>query len=236
MEAGTSEFVQRFLRWYHNKDVVPTLESMQKTIALYHDKDIDMLKLGCTLPNLANLCLHKSTDAKFYPFTEGDKEVLEKIRKDVVGGPTIVFTRKAVVDETFIRKSANICKSIVGIGASQLYPYSMCQPMPTGLYTHWDLNSETSKFTPRQHKTRSFENMVMSYFQRTRPEYEFKASLQQADRRKLTPSVLMGFVLIATLCLKPSVAFITSVAVKSCVHPSLKRIFNVVAKRESSMH
>ena len=34
------------LRWYNNKDVVPTLEAMQKTIAFYHDKDIDMLRLG----------------------------------------------------------------------------------------------------------------------------------------------------------------------------------------------
>ena len=120
-----------FLRWYNNKDVVPTLEAMQKMIAFYHDKDIDMLKLGCTLPNLANICLHKSTNAKFYPFTEGDKDLLEKIREDVVGGPSIVFTRKAVVDETLVRKSTNLCKSIVGIDASQLYPYSMCQPMPT---------------------------------------------------------------------------------------------------------
>ena len=35
-----------FLRWYNNEDVVPTLEAMQKMIAFYHDKDIDMLKLG----------------------------------------------------------------------------------------------------------------------------------------------------------------------------------------------
>ena len=159
-----------FLRWYNNKDVVPTLEAMQKMMAFYHDKDIDMLKLGCTLPNLANICLHKSTDAKFYPFTEKDKDLLEKIREDVVGGPSIVFTRKAVVNETFIRKSTNICKSIVGIDASQLYPYSMCQHMPTGLYTRWDIDSDTGRFTPRQNKTRSFENMVMSYFQRKRPD------------------------------------------------------------------
>ena len=100
--------IKDFLRWYNKKDVVPTLEAMQKNIALYHDKDIDMLKLGCTLPNLANICLHKSTDAKFYPSTEGDKGLLEKIR-DVVGGPSIVFTRKAVVGEPFIRKSTNLC-------------------------------------------------------------------------------------------------------------------------------
>ena len=105
---------------------MPTLEAMQKMIAFYHDKDIDMLKLACSLTNLANICLHKFTDSDFYPFTEGDKDLLEKIREDVVGGLFIVFTRKAVVDETFVRKSANIFKSIVGIDASQLYPYSMC--------------------------------------------------------------------------------------------------------------
>ena len=77
-----------------------------------------MLKLGCTLPKLANICLHKSTSAIFYPFTETDKDLLQKIREDIVGGPSIVFTRKAVVDETFIRNSGNICKSIVGFEAS----------------------------------------------------------------------------------------------------------------------
>ena len=194
-----------FLRWYNNIDVVPFLEAMQKVTAFYHDKDIDMLKLGCTLPNLANICVHKSTDAKFYPFTEADKGLLEEILEDAVGGPSIVFIRKAVVDETFVRKSSNLCKSIVGIDASQLYPYSMCQPMPTGLYARWHFVS--------------IQKLVDSYLDKTRPavlkiwscpisneqdqNVKLIAFLQQADRRKLTASVLMGFVLIATLCLKP---------------------------------
>ena len=104
-------------------------------IQFHHNKGIDMLKLGCTLPNLSNICLHKSTHSKFYPFTESEKDLLEKIRKDMVGGPSVLFTRKALVDEFFIRKSSKLCKSIVVIDDSQLYPYSMCQPKPTGLYT-----------------------------------------------------------------------------------------------------
>ena len=96
--------VQYFLKWYNNTGVVPTLEAMQKMIQFYHNKGIDMLKLGCTLPNLANICLHKSTDSKIYPFTQSDKDLFGKIREDMVGGPPIVFTRKAVVDETFIRQ------------------------------------------------------------------------------------------------------------------------------------
>ena len=122
-----------FLKWYNNKDVVPTLEALQKMIELYHNKQIGELKLGCALPNLVNDCLHKSIDSTICPFKESDKDLLEKIRQRMFGGPSIVFTCKAVVDETFIRKSSNLCKSIVGIDDSQLYPYPMCQPMSTGL-------------------------------------------------------------------------------------------------------
>ena len=67
----------------------------------YHDKDINMLKLGCTLPSPDKICWHKSTDAKFYPFTEIDRDMLEKVREDNIGGRFIVVTRKAVVDETY---------------------------------------------------------------------------------------------------------------------------------------
>ena len=169
-ENNNMQYLSEFLKWYNNKGVVPTLEAMQKMLELYHNKGIDMLKLGCTLPNLANIRLHKSTNSKFYPFTESDKVLLEKRRENMVGGTSIVFARKAVVDETFIRKSSSLCKSIVGIDASQLYPYSMCQPMPTGLNTPWEYDSQTIRFTARQNKSRSFENMLLSYFQQSRPD------------------------------------------------------------------
>ena len=61
----------------------------------------------------------------------------------------------------------------------------MCQPMATGLYTRWDIDSLISRFTPRQNKTRSFENMVMSYFQRTRPDCKIE-SFYTTDRQKKT--------------------------------------------------
>ena len=96
-------------------------------------------------PKLANICLHKSTSTKLYPFSETDKYLLQKIREDIVGGPSIVFTRKVVVDETFIGNLGHNCKLIVGIDASQLCHYTMCQPMPTGLYTRWEYDTESNK-------------------------------------------------------------------------------------------
>ena len=182
-----------FLRWYNNKDVVSTFKAMQKMLAFYNKKGIDMLKLGCTLPNLVNFCLHKSTSANFYPFTETDKDLLQKIRNYMVGGSSIVFTRKAVVAETFIRKSGNICKSIVGIDAGQLYPYSMSQPMPTGLYTQWEYDAESNRFKPQQNKSRNFENKVMSCFQRQRPDCKIESFYTTGTQKKIDCFKVDGF-------------------------------------------
>ena len=163
-----------FLRRYNNKDVVPTLEAMKKKF-FYHKKRFDMLKLGCTVPSLVNICLHKSTSANFYPFTKTDKDLLQKNLENMVSGPSIVFRRKTVVNETFIRKSGIICKSVVGIDTSQLYPFSMCQPRRTGLYTRWECDTESNKFKLQQSKSRNFENMVMSNFQIQRPECKIES-------------------------------------------------------------
>ena len=174
-----------FLKWFNNKDVDPTQKAMQKMIEFYHNKGIDMLELGCTLPNLANNCLHKPIDSNFYPFTESDKDLLKKIREAMVVGPCIVFTREAVVDETFIRKSSNLCKSIVGIDTKQLYSYSMYQPMPTGLFTRWEYDSETKRFTARQNKSRSFENMDLSYFQQSQPGCKIESNVTTGRKKKI---------------------------------------------------
>ena len=158
---------------------------MQKLFEFYHNRGIDILRLGCKLLNWANICFHKSTDSKFYPFTESDKDFFEKIREDIVGGPSIVFTRKAVVVETFIRKSSILCKSIVVFDVSQLYPYSMCQPMPTGLYTRWEYNSETKRSTARPNKSRSFVNMVLSYFQQSQPDCKIDSNVTTGRQKKI---------------------------------------------------
>ena len=56
-----------FLRWYNNEHVVSTLGAIKKVADFFQNKGIDMLNFGCTLPNFANNCLHKSFTAKCYP-------------------------------------------------------------------------------------------------------------------------------------------------------------------------
>ena len=56
-----------------------------------------------------------------------------------------MFTRIVFVEETHILKPTNVCKSIVQIESSQLYPCSMCQPIPTGLCTRYEFDADLRK-------------------------------------------------------------------------------------------
>ena len=55
----------KFLRWNSNQKVVPTMEAFSRKTAFCRNKDIDTLKLGSTLLNLAIICLHKSRDTNY---------------------------------------------------------------------------------------------------------------------------------------------------------------------------
>ena len=203
-----------FLRWYNNKDVVPTLEAMQKLLVFYHKKGIDMLKLGCTLPNLAHICLHKSTSAKFYPFTETYKDLLQKIREFMVGGLSIVFTRKAVVDETFIRKSRIICKAIFGVKPSQLYLILCARPCQldytrNGSMTQNLTGSNINKTNPETLRTLLCHNS--KYKDLT---VKLRVSTPQELRKRLIVSEQMVFAHNVILCLRLWVASTTTIHVR----------------------
>ena len=92
-------------------------------VVFFQKKGIDMVKPGCSIPNLAKNCLCSSTSAKCYPFTEIYKELHSKFPEHMVGGPSKAFTRKAMVEETHIRKSLGACNWTDWIDAGQFHPY-----------------------------------------------------------------------------------------------------------------
>ena len=170
-----------------------------------------MLKLGCILPNLAKICLHKSTDAKFYPFMERDNDLWKKIEKILLVVHLSFLHGKQLLMKFLFEKQQTYAIFLLGLTLANSTPtrcVNPCRPVFIGFGI-------------------SIQKRVDSYLDKTRPaalkiwsclfsneqdqNVKLKASLQQAYRRKLTASVLMGFVLIATLCLKPWVAFTTSV-------------------------
>ena len=224
-----------FLRWYNNKDVVSTLDAMQKLIAFYHDKDIARLKLGCTLPNWDNICLHTSTDAKFYPFREGDKDLMEKIQEDVVGGHLSFSHAKQLLMRLLSESLQTYANLLIGLMPVSYTPTRCVNPCPpvfirVSVSIQKPVDSHLDKTRPVALKIWSCPIFIAQDL-----IVKLRAPTLQADRRKLTASVLMGFVVIATLCLKQWVAFTTFFSVKSSAHLLLKKISNVAVGKENSM-
>ena len=111
----------------------------------------------------------------------------------MVGGLSIVLTGKTVVDETQLRKLAKACKSIFGMGAIQIYPYPMCQPVPTGLYTRYEFGAELKRLKSRHNKPRIFEKMVRSYFQRMRQDWGIESFYPTGTQREIDCFSADGF-------------------------------------------
>ena len=224
-----------FLRWYNNKHVLPTLEAMQKMTASYHDKDIQMLKLGCTLPNLANICLHKSTEAKIYPFIEGDKDLLKKMRKTMLGAHLSFLHTKQLLIKLLSESLPTYANLLLELLPANYARTRCAKPCP-----RVSIRVEISIQKPvdsHLDKTRPVASKIWSclIFNVQDLIVKLRASTLQADRKKIFASVFMCFVLIAILCLKQCVAFTTFVPVKSCAHLSLTKISNVAVGEENSM-
>ena len=183
-------------------------------IDFYHDRDIDVLKPGCTSSDLANICLHRSTDAKFYSFTEGDKDFLEEVREDVAGVSSIVFTRRAIVDVTSNRKQQSYANLMLGLMLSNYSPTRYVNPsrpvfIIVEIYIQRRGDSCLDKTRPVVLKIRS-----SPISNEQNPNAKLNASTLQSNRRKMTASVLMNFFVSATLCSKQFAVFINFVPVE----------------------
>ena len=69
----------------------------------------------------------------------------------------------------------------------------MCQAMPTGLYTSWEFDTNLQKFKARQDKIRKFENMVIYFYQATRPECTIESSFCTTGKKKKVIFIVHGF-------------------------------------------
>ena len=65
--------------------------------------------------------------------------------------------------------------------------------MSTGLYTRWEYDAESNRFQPQQSKSRTFENMVMSYFQRQRPDCKIESFYTTGTPKKIDCFNVVGF-------------------------------------------
>ena len=88
-----------------------------------------------TLPGVARKLLYASTESNFSLINQQNADLYYTYRKNIVGGPSIIFSRYHEKGVSNIKKiEGNKCQSIVGYDCNGLYSYAIKQNMPTGVY------------------------------------------------------------------------------------------------------
>ena len=127
-----------WLEYYNNLDVTPFLVTLEKMKAFYTNIGVVIFKDAVSLPGVSmQYVLRRTLRGRKAPelYAPG-KEVYKMLKAAVVGGPSLVFTRKHVAGQTRIRSHkyplAGIVKRIMGFDANSLYPSTMGKEMPCG--------------------------------------------------------------------------------------------------------
>ena len=182
-----------FLRWYNNTDVVPTLAALQKMIAFYHDKGIHMLKLGCTLPNLANICLHQSTNANSIPSQKEIRNYWKNFEKISMVDHLLFLQAKQLLTKLFSESPqtfANLLLRLMPTNSTCTRCVNPCPPVfiRVGISIQKPVDSHLGKTRPVALKIWSclvfnVQDLIV----------KFRASTLQADRRKKNCFSVDGF-------------------------------------------
>ena len=163
-ERGMQTFGD-WLEYYNNLDVTPFLETLEKIKAFYTKLGIDIFKDSVLLPGVSMQYILRGTLRRRSPpelYAPGN-EAYEMLKAAVVGGPSLVFTRKHVAGQTRIRfhkyDLARIVKRILGFDANSHYPSTMAKNMPCGKETvvHYEDPVQAVKdLIPRMYSKRWF--------------------------------------------------------------------------------
>lgn len=127
--------LQDFLVYYNILDTSPFLKAALKLSEYYRvEHELDVFKRTISLPGVARILIYRSAyhrGASFYQFDESQADIYALFKKNITGGPSVIYHREMVCGETPIRGNPNeICKSIVGLDCNALYPASYYYRFP----------------------------------------------------------------------------------------------------------
>ena len=145
--------------------MTPFLETLEKMKAFYTKLGIDIFKYAVSLPGVAMQYILRGTlrGRNLPGLYAPTGEAYEMLKGAVVGGPSLVFTRKHIAGQTRIRSHkyelARIVQRILGFDANSLYPSTMAKEMPCGKETvvHYEDPAQAAKeLIPRLYSKRWF--------------------------------------------------------------------------------
>lgn len=125
-----------FLVDYNNADTGPGLVAIERMWEHWRNLGLDMFKEAVSLPGLSSLYLFKtlSCETIFVHIKESDAWLLNSMKANLIGGPSLIYSRYAEVNKTFIPGTENYVKCIRTYDANSLYLACLMGNMPSGIY------------------------------------------------------------------------------------------------------
>ena len=170
------------------KNVVPKLEAVQKILIFFHDNYIDLLKLGCTLSNLANPVYTNLKIVSFIPSRRQTKTGWKKIKKMMLVALLLFLHAQQLSTKILfemVRTYANQLLQFISANYNHIRNVNLC-PLVficVGISIH----------TSTKKKFRSFENMVTCFSRGTRPEFEIENFYSTHRQKKIDCFSVNGF-------------------------------------------
>ncbi len=143
------ESLWSLLAWYNDSDTEPFCTALERFQAIFFDQQVDVFKCAISTPGVARTLMFraaKEAGASFACIDESNKDLFYKIKQNLTGGPSIVYTREMKSGYTKIRNNKNeICSNIFGYDANSLYLSCLSKEQPSGPFIR---RKEENDFRP----------------------------------------------------------------------------------------
>ena len=149
-------FLRDLLIYYNNLDVGPFVEAIEKCVMFYKNEVLDFFKQAFPVSRITNryLFLQTPSDCYFSLIDKKNADLHQLILDQLVGGPSIVFKRLAIKNETLIKNhlysNPKICKILKGFDASALYLWAILQKLLTEFFVRYKETNEYHPETPHK--------------------------------------------------------------------------------------
>ncbi|XP_048238897.1 uncharacterized protein LOC124129020 [Haliotis rufescens] len=190
---GMSTF-RDFLEWYNNLDVGPFVEAVRAMQRFYFEDGIDLFKTTMSVPGVARQKLFRESrklGVSFALFDKRNEDLYHTVKGNVVGGPSIIFTRYHKADQTLIRgHPEKRCKRVVGYDANALYLWAIDQPMPTGPFVR---RRAENRFKPERRDRYACMYDWMDWL-REQEGRDIRHKLNWGREKRVGPYLVDGFI------------------------------------------
>ena len=143
------ENLAQYLLYYNRLDVEPFALSICQWLKNFHlynpdgtvntKEGVDVLKTTIGIPGVARQLMYNSAAAQpgfkgFTFFNKQNRDWDDKLRDNIVGGPSVIYSFHHKAGETRLRdpEKGKLCQSVLGLDATALYASRIRKPLPHG--------------------------------------------------------------------------------------------------------